>query len=249
MNAINIIYTGEKMKLKLTVFTVLAVLIFAACGGGVKEKRELKTEEEKVSYFLGLNTGGSFKQQFTDVGVKIDVEAFLAGLNDGMSQKDTLLTEKEIRELLEKFQKDLMAKHEKKRMDDGKKNKETSDKFLAENAKKDGVKITASGLQYKVIESGSGKTPTINDKVKAHYTGKTLDGKVFDSSMNRGEPVVFPVNGVIKGWIEALQLMKEGDKWELYIPAELAYGEQGAGAQIGPNQALIFELSLISIEK
>ncbi len=120
--------------------------------------------------------------------------------------------------------------------------------FLAANAKKDGVKTTASGLQYKVIKSGTGKSPKATDTVKVHYHGTLIDGTVFDSSVERGEPVSFPVNGVIPGWTEALQLMKEGDKWQLFIPSKLAYGERGAGAKIGPNATLIFEVELLAVE-
>jgi FKBP-type peptidyl-prolyl cis-trans isomerase FklB len=121
--------------------------------------------------------------------------------------------------------------------------------FLAENGKKEGVKTLASGLQYKVVKAGTGKTPKATDTVKVHYNGTLVDGTVFDSSIQRGEPASFPVNQVIAGWTEALQLMKEGDKWQLYIPAKLAYGEQGAGGKIGPNSTLIFDVELLSIEK
>jgi FKBP-type peptidyl-prolyl cis-trans isomerase FklB len=130
----------------------------------------------------------------------------------------------------------------------GAKNIKAGEAFLAENAKKDGVKTTASGLQYKVVKSGSGKTPGLNDTVKVHYHGTLIDGTVFDSSVDRGEPVTFPVNGVIPGWTEALQLMKVGDKWQLVIPAKLAYGENGAGGKIGPNSVLQFDVELLAIE-
>ena len=122
-------------------------------------------------------------------------------------------------------------------------------KDAASNAKEKGVIVTASGLQYKIIEAGEGKSPTSEDKVVAHYTGKLLDGTVFDSSHDRGEPATFPVSGVIKGWQEALPLMKEGGKWQLVIPAKLAYGERGAGAKIGPNEALMFDIELVAITK
>ena len=123
------------------------------------------------------------------------------------------------------------------------------EQFLAENAKKDGVKVTASGLQYLVLKSGSGPSPKLTDGVKVHYHGTLINGKVFDSSVERGEPISFPVGGVIPGWVEALQLMKVGDKWKLFIPAKLAYGEQSPGAGIPPNSVLIFEVELLGIEK
>ena len=120
--------------------------------------------------------------------------------------------------------------------------------FLTANAKKEGVKVLPSGLQYKVIKSGSGKTPKATDSVKVHYHGTLIDGTVFDSSVDRGEPITFPVNGVIKGWTEALQLMKEGDKWQLFIPSDLAYGERGAPPKIAPNSTLVFEVELLAVE-
>ena len=135
----------------------------------------------------------------------------------------------------------MRGKMEAKRKTDGEKNLKDGEAFLAANAKKEGVKTLPSGLQYKVLKSGSGKTPKATDTVKTHYHGTLIDGTVFDSSVERGEPVEFPVNGVIPGWTEALQLMKEGDKWQLFVPAKLAYGERGAGGKIGPNSTLIFE--------
>jgi FKBP-type peptidyl-prolyl cis-trans isomerase FklB len=128
-------------------------------------------------------------------------------------------------------------------------NSEAGEKFLAENAKKDGVKTTASGLQYKVIKSGTGESPKLTDTVKVHYHGTLIDGTVFDSSVERGEPISFPVQGVIPGWVEALQLMKVGDKWQLFIPAKLAYGAQSPSPKIGANSTLIFEVELLGIEK
>ena len=141
-----------------------------------------------------------------------------------------------------------MAKMQAKQAESGEKNLKAGELFLAENGKKEGVKTTASGLQYKVVKSGSGKTPAVTDTVKVHYHGTLIDGTVFDSSVDRGEPVTFPVNGVIPGWTEALQLMKEGDKWQLVIPSKLAYGENGAGGKIGPNAVLQFDVELLGIE-
>lgn len=234
------------MKLKLFAILFTALALFA-CGEGVKEKTELKEQNEKASYAIGLDVGKNFKSNM----IELDYAAFLTGLKHAMATDSVkkLLTEEEIAEVLKKFQEELMAKQDKKRTEDGKKNKEEGDKFLAENAKKEGIKVTASGLQYRVIESGNGNTPKATDNVKVHYTGKLLNGTIFDSSVQRGEPAVFPVTGVIQGWQEVIQLMKEGDKWEVFIPSELAYGPTGAGQVIGANQVLIFEVNLISIEK
>jgi FKBP-type peptidyl-prolyl cis-trans isomerase FklB len=154
-----------------------------------------------------------------------------------------------MRETMEAFRKDMMEKMQSKQKLAGEKNLKEGDAFLAANAKKDGVKVLPSGLQYKVIKSGTGRTPKSTDTVKTHYHGTLIDGSVFDSSVERGEPATFAVNQVIAGWTEALQLMKEGDKWQLFIPARLAYGESARSAKIGPNSTLIFDIELLSIEK
>src|SRR2546422_5588546 len=159
------------------------------------------------------------------------------------------LKPEEVREILMKFQQEMMAKGETKNKADAEKNQKAGDAFLAENARKEGVKTTASGLQYKVLKSGSGASPKKTDSVKVHYHGTLIDGKVFDSSVQRGEPVTCQVGGVIPGWVEALQLMKVGDKWQLFIPAKLAYGEVIPDPVIGPNATLVFEVELLGIEK
>jgi FKBP-type peptidyl-prolyl cis-trans isomerase len=222
----------------------LGLLAGTVCG---QDKLELKTPKDRVSYSIGANIGKSLKAQDLD----IDLKVLASGLTDAFSGK-TVLTETEIRDTLETFRKEMMAKMEAKMAAQGEKNVKAGADFLADNAKKEGVKTTESGLQYKVIKSGDdkGKKPKATDTVKVHYKGTLIDGTVFDSSVDRGEPVTFPVNGVIRGWVEALQLMKEGDKWQLVIPAKLAYGEQAPpGSKIGPNETLIFEVELISIEK
>ncbi|HEY6168213.1 MAG TPA: FKBP-type peptidyl-prolyl cis-trans isomerase [Verrucomicrobiae bacterium] len=208
------------------------------------DKPDLKNPTKKASYAIGLDIGNNFKRQ----EVQIDAAALSAGISDALAGK-TELTEAESKEALAKFRQDMMAKVTERQKATGEKNQKAGDEFLAANAKKAGVKTTASGLQYKVIKSGTGKTPKATDTVKTHYHGTLIDGTVFDSSVQRGEPVTFPVNGVIPGWQEALQLMKEGDKWQVYVPGKLAYGERGAGGQIGPNATLIFDVELISIEK
>jgi FKBP-type peptidyl-prolyl cis-trans isomerase FklB len=153
-----------------------------------------------------------------------------------------------VQQVMQDFQKKMMAKQMAAREEGLGKNKAEGEKFLADNKKKEGIKTTASGLQYKVITAGTGKTPKATDTVKTHYRGTLINGTEFDSSYKRGEPAEFPVNGVIKGWTEALQLMKEGAKWQLFIPSELAYGERGAGRDIGPNSTLIFDIELISVK-
>lgn len=202
-----------------------------------QDKPELTTPKQRVSYSIGANIGGSFKRQEID----IDLKALTAGVTDALAGK-TALTEAEMRDVMMAFQREMETKMLAKELKKG-------EEFLAANAKKEGVKTTPSGLQYKVLKSGSGKTPKATDTVKTHYHGTLIDGTVFDSSVERGEPVSFPVNGVIPGWTEALQMMKEGDKWQLTVPSKLAYGERGAGDKIAPNSVLVFEVELIAIEK
>ena len=216
-----------------------------------QDKPELTTPKQRVSYSIGANIGGNFKRQEIDV----DVKALAAGVTDALAGK-TALTEAEMRDVMMAFQREMQTKMEarEKALEEqhakaAPENLKKGEEFLAANAKKEGVKTTPSGLQYKVLKSGSGKTPKATDTVKTHYHGTLIDGTVFDSSVERGEPVSFPVNGVIPGWTEALQMMKEGDKWQLTVPSKLAYGERGAGDKIGPNTVLIFDVELIAIEK
>jgi FKBP-type peptidyl-prolyl cis-trans isomerase FklB len=209
-----------------------------------EEKPDLKDPKQRASYSIGADIGSNFKRQ----EIEIDAKALAAGLSDALAGKTTL-TEAEMKETLNNFRKDLQAKMEVKQKSAGDKNVKEGEAFLAANAKKEGVKTTASGLQYKVIKSGTGASPKKEDSVKVHYHGTLVDGTVFDSSVERGEPVTFGVGEVIPGWTEALQLMKEGDKWQLYIPSKLAYGERAAGPKIGPNSTLIFDVELLSIVK
>ncbi len=208
-----------------------------------QESIELTTPQQRVSYCIGADIGKTLQKQ--DLG--LDAKALAAGVRDSISGK-TVLSEGEMKEVLTAFQKEMMSKMQAKQDAAAGENLKAGQAFLAENAKKDGVKVLPSGLQYKILKSGSGKTPAATDTVKTHYHGTLIDGTVFDSSVERGEPVSFPVTGVIPGWTEALQLMKEGDKWQLFVPANLAYGERGAGGSIGPNSALIFEVELIAVQ-
>jgi len=221
-----------------------------ACGlviaaASAVEKSELTTPQQRTSYSLGANIGGNLKRQVADLD--LDAKMLAAGVADALAGKSAL-SETEIEEALGAFQKEMQDKAQARQKAEGEANARKGEAFLAANAKKDGVKTTASGLQYKVLKTGTGKSPKATDIVKVHYHGTLIDGTVFDSSVQRGEPVSFPVEGVIPGWVEALQLMKEGDKWQLVIPAKLAYGEQGAGGPIGPNSTLIFEVELLTIE-
>jgi len=203
-----------------------------------------KTQIAKVSYAIGMNMGNMLKSQY----IEPDLDALTRGIKDVLAGGKPLMTDKEVTETFRAFQTEHQATVEKKKKELGEKNKAEGDKYLAANKAKEGVKTTASGLQYKVIKEGAGAQPKDTDTVKVHYTGKLLNGNVFDSSVDRGQPATFQANRVIKGWTEALQLMKVGSKWELTIPSELAYGPNGSGARIPPNSVLIFEVELLNIE-
>jgi FKBP-type peptidyl-prolyl cis-trans isomerase FklB len=205
----------------------------------------LKSQKDKISYIIGMDIGRNLQKGSID----FDPDILAKGIKDALSGGKPLLTEQEIRETTAVFQKQLMAKQEEVAKKLGEKNKKEGEAFLAENKKKEGVKTLPSGLQYKAIKEGTGKKPKITDTVTTHYRGTLIDGIEFDSSYRRGKPASFPVNGVIPGWTEALQLMGEGAKWQLFVPPNLAYGERGAGRDIGPNATLIFEIELISIQE
>jgi FKBP-type peptidyl-prolyl cis-trans isomerase FklB len=226
--------------------TSLVIAGLFAAAAHAQEKVELKDTKQKISYAIGMDIGSNFKRQELDV----DAKALAAGIADTLAGK-TQLTDAEAKQVITEFRTQMMAKMEAKQKEAGDKNVKDGEKFLAENSKKEGVKTTASGLQYKVLKAGKpdGKTPKATDTVKVHYHGTLIDGTIFDSSVQRGEPATFPVDGVIPGWTEVLQLMKEGDKWQVYIPSKLAYGPRGAGPQIGPNSTLIFDVELLSVEK
>ena len=203
----------------------------------------LKTQKDKLSYSLGMDIAKSLKNQEID----IDPALLAKGLIDGLSGAKALLTDDEIKEVFATLQRDMTAKNAERQAKLGVQNKKDADAFFAANKAKEGVVTLPSGLQYKVLKAGDGPKPAADDTVTVNYRGTSLDGQEFDSSYSRGEPAQFPVTGVIRGWSEALQLMKVGSKWEVYIPSELAYGENGAGGVIGPNQALVFEVELLSI--
>ena len=205
---------------------------------------KLDTQEKKVSYAMGLSLGDRFR---TD-SIKLDIPTFTDGLTAGSDDSERLMTPEEIAETMQAFQQQQMAKMQEEQAAAGAENEEAGKAFLAENAEKDDVKTTDSGLQYKVVTEGDGPKPKADDLVSVHYKGTLLDGTEFDSSYKRGEPAEFGVNQVIPGWTEALQLMPVGSKWELVIPADLAYGPGGAGGDIGPNSTLQFEVELLEIK-
>lgn len=204
-----------------------------------------KTNKEKASYALGMNVGTSLHRQSVD----IDPDLFAQGLKDAMSGKKPLITEEEGRAALMQLQTDVRAQQAQKMKDEGDANKKEGDAYLAGNKSKPGVVTLPSGLQYKILKEGTGPKPTANDTVECNYTGTLINGTEFDSSAKHGGPAKFPVNGVIKGWTEALQLMPVGSKWQLFIPSDLAYGERGTpDGSIGPNSTLVFDVELLSIE-
>lgn len=205
----------------------------------------LKTQKDRVSYIIGMDVGTNLKTQ----GVEVNPDILFQGLKDGLSGNKPLLTEKDVSETIAAFQKEIKAKQEEMMKQTGEKNKKEGEAYLVANKKKEGVVTLPSGLQYKVIKKGAGKKPKATDTVTTHYRGTLIDGTEFDSSYKRGQPVSFPVSGVIPGWTEALQLMEEGARWQLFIPSSLAYGERGAGPQIGPHATLIFEIELISVQE
>ncbi len=228
--------------MKLTWITILSLLLLAAPVLAA-ENIQFKNDKEKASYIIGVNIGHNLKQ----MPMQVDQDLFLKGFKDAISGAKLQLSDDEIRRVMTDLQKEMSAKQAEVMKTVGEKNKKEGEAFLAENKKKEGVKTLASGLQYKVIKEGTGKSPKATDQVTTHYQGTFIDGIIFDSSYQRGEPATFPVNGVLPGWTEALQLMKVGSKWQLFVPAKLAYGERGQGP-IGPNAVLIFTVELLAIK-
>jgi len=201
---------------------------------------------DKLSYALGMSMGHNFKGTGIKTLKSADFAAGVASVYDGVKPEMTFDEAKRIvNEYFAKLEAEMQAEAAKQ----GEVNRKNGEAFLTENAKREGIKVTESGLQYEVLESGKGDSPKASDNVEVHYTGKLIDGTVFDSSVERGVPASFGVTQVIPGWVEALQLMHEGDKWRLYIPSDLAYGPNGAGGVIGPNMTLIFDVELLRVIK
>ncbi len=223
---------------------VLLCLVAITIQLSAQKKLTLKTEKDKVSYIIGTDIAKNLKKQ----GIDVDSEILFKGFKDAFADQKLALSDSEIQQVMMAFQQEMMAKQSKKAGELAEKNQKEGDAFLAANKKKDSVVTLPSGLQYKVIAEGTGRMPGLNDTVTTHYRGTLIDGTEFDNSYKRGEPATFPVKGVIPGWTEALQHMKVGAKWQLFIPANLAYGERGAGESIGPNATLIFEVELLLIK-
>jgi FKBP-type peptidyl-prolyl cis-trans isomerase FklB len=218
--------------MKKNILSLLLVVGFTTINA-----QNLKTKMEKVSYSLGVSVAKNVKDQGFE---SIDANAVAKAFKDVFEGNDLEISEEDANALLQEYFQGINNKAQSANIEAGK-------EFLAENAKRDVVTTTASGLQYEVLTEGTGVMPKETDKVTVHYHGTLTDGTVFDSSVERGQPATFPVNGVIAGWVEALQLMKTGSKYKLFIPSDLAYGERGAGGAIGPNATLIFDVELISI--
>jgi FKBP-type peptidyl-prolyl cis-trans isomerase FklB len=208
----------------------------------------LDTNQQQVSYIIGRDLARNFAQQ----GLELDIDTLAAALKEGLSGQPSRLTQEQMQTAMQQLQEQLGGGQEDEDDDDTQNpnamnNKAEGEAFLAENAQKPGITTLPSGLQYEVLTEGSGKKPTLRSSVTTHYHGTLINGTVFDSSYQRGQPATFPVNGVIAGWTEALQLMGEGSKYRLYIPSELAYGKRGAGRDIGPDSALIFDVELLKV--
>lgn len=209
----------------------------------VSAEENFANEQEKIGYAIGMNIGMNLKRQQLDVAG----DQVAAGLQAAVEGEETLLSQQEMVEILTAYQKKMQKKQAEQQSADATKNQKLAADFLAANAEKEGVETLDSGLQYKVLETGDGATPQADSTVKVDYKGTLIDGTEFDSSYKRGEPAEFPVNGVIPGWTEALQLMQEGDKWQLVVPPQLAYAEKGAPPVIPPNSALVFEVELLEV--
>ena len=234
-------------KIKVLPIAIAASLILVGCEEASKPKADasvaasLESEIQKVSYIMGTNIGGQIKGE----AFEVDIPSLTLGLSDAVAGNEPKLSEDEVKAVIEAFQAKMMAEQEASAKLVAETNIKEGEVFLAENAKKEGVVVLESGLQYKILTAGTGAIPTPENTVEVHYKGTLLDGTEFDSSFKRGVPAQFGVTQVIPGWVEALQLMKEGAKWELYVPAGLAYGPGGTGGLIGPNQTLIFEVELL----
>ncbi len=229
--------------MKKIVIGLIGVFLVTGSAFAAEKATELKTEQQQLSYAMGLDLGSYFK----GLGEDFDLKILQQGMVDSYTGKKTLMTPEEAAEVQQKFAARQQQQQIQKTVEMVTKNREAADSFLAENKKKEGVKVTESGLQYKVIKEGKGKKPAVDDMVKVHYKGTLIDGTEFDSSYKRKEPAVFQVGQVITGWQEALQLMNVGSTFELYLPPDLAYGDRGAPPVIEPGSMLIFQVELLDI--
>ncbi|MDZ7659103.1 FKBP-type peptidyl-prolyl cis-trans isomerase [Fodinibius sp.] len=227
-------------------FLLAGSLFFTGCNSSSSGDISLETEADSLSYSLGFQNGQFMTE--SGMGEEIDPELVKAGLEQALNKKEGLLSDMEMKQAIQKFQIEARQKAQQKKIEEGQGNKKEGEEFLAENKDKEGVKVTDSGLQYKVLEEGTGESPTEEDKVRVDYEGALIDGTVFDSSYDRGQPATFPVNRVIPGWTEGLQMMKEGAKYKFFIPGDLAYGQNPPPrSQIGVNETLIFEVELLEV--
>jgi FKBP-type peptidyl-prolyl cis-trans isomerase len=233
------------MARKMTVMwlAILGVALLAS-RAGAEETAVLKTQKEKVSYGIGVDLAKTFRSQ----GIEVDLDLLVRGLKDGLSGGKLLIPEADLRTVLAEFRAELMQKRAQEMKLAAEENRKKGEAFLAENSTREGVMTMPSGLQYKILKLGSGRTPTEADTVEVNYRGTLINGTEFDSSYRTGKPATFKVAAVIPGWIEALKLMPVGSKWQLFIPPQLAYGERGAGSDIGPDETLVFEVELLAIK-
>jgi len=234
---------GTIMKVFFAAIISVAIL---ACEDSGRKDVKLETEKEKLSYAIGLNIGTNMHRD----SVGVDPVVLLAGINDALTGDSSRrrMTDEEAQQAIMAFQQEMMARKSANAQLEGSENLKKGQAFLEENKKKEGVITLPSGLQYQVITEGKGRSPRENQTVTTNYRGMLINGEEFDSSYKRGEPMEFPLNRMISGWTEALQLMKVGSKWKLFVPPDLAYGEQGYGDVIGPNETLIFEIELLAIK-
>ena len=245
------------MNVKLITISAAMMALLMACGDQTveavpepvpvpapePEPPRLETADQRLSYMVGMNIA----KQFEGDNVGLDMDALSLGIADAQEQKESRLSQEQLQQTIATVQQRTRERQEKLRADLAEKNKAEGAAYLEANKAKDGVVVTDSGLQYRELTAGDGATPGAGDTVSVHYRGTLLNGEEFDSSYSRNQPATFPVTGVIAGWVEALQLMNVGDKWELVIPSDLAYGPGGTGNQIGPNATLIFEVELLEI--
>lgn len=221
-----------------------AMMVAMTTGVAGAADKEMKSMTDKVSYLIGRQIGQSFARD----ELQVNFDFLLKGMKEAKAGQDSSIAKEEAAQIMEQFKQQMVAKASKRNTGLSAKNEEAGKAFRDAYAEKDGVKTTESGLMYRVLKAGEGKKPTATDTVKTHYRGTLVDGTEFDSSYGRGQPASFPVNGVIKGWQEALPMMAVGAKWELVIPAELAYGARGGGPKIGPGSTLVFEIELLEIQ-
>ena len=221
---------------------ILAALLMSVAN--LRGQTDLTNRVDSISYALGMDVGNNISR----LGVELNAEMIYQGLKDVFIGAESQMTKEEVQTYMQSFQQEAMAAQQQVQQQRAQDAKAKGEAFLAENAQRDSVTVTESGLQYQVLRAGEGTSPAATDTVKVHYEGRLLDGKVFDSSYQRGQPIEFPLNGVISGWTEGVQLMKEGAKYRFFIPSQLAYGARGAGQDIGPNETLIFDVELLEVK-